>query len=159
MDELRGAARQALVLGELASEAADALVPGERAHGVDSRLDLIPGGGHLHARLGEEVLAVVHDRGVGRVGDREELVPVHPGVPHRLDDVIVLELVHGKLEDPLVGGELRHPHIVHGDDVVGVGLGLGVVDQGLTLLIRFRGQLDELDRFVRVCSSRRRSRA
>ena len=125
-------------------------MPGQRAHGVDGGLDPVPGGGHLHAGLGEEILAVVHERGVGHVGHGEELVPVTACVPDRLNDVVVPEIVHGQLEDPLVGGELGDPHDVHGDDVVGVGLGLGVVDEGLTLLIRFFGQLDERDLLIRV---------
>ena len=78
-------------------------------------------------------------------GDGEDLVLVDTGLPHGFKDVVILELVLGQLDHPPVGGELRDPDIVQGDDVVGVGVDSGGVDEGGALLVGLGGELDELD--------------
>jgi len=112
VDEFRGAAGQPLVLGELPAEATNVLMTGQRPHRVDGGLDLLPGRGDRDSGLGQEVLAVEHDRRIGDEGDREELVLIDARLPHGLKDVVVLELVLGQLDHPPVGGELGDPDVV-----------------------------------------------
>ena len=145
VDELRGAAGQALILGELAAEPTNVLVLGKGPDLVDGSLDLIPGRGDRDAGLSQEVLAVEHHRRIGGMGDGEDLVLVHARLPDGFQDVVILELVLGQLDHPPVGGELRDPDIVQGDDVVGVGVDSGGVDEGSALLVGLGGELDELD--------------
>ena len=145
VDKLRGAAGQALVLGELSPEAADVLVTGQGPHLVNGGLDLVPGLGNRDAGLLQEVLAVEHHRGIRVERNGEELVLIDARLPHRFQDVVVLELVLGQLDHPPVGGELGDPDVVQGDDVIGVGVDPGGIDQCRALLVGLRGELDELD--------------